>query len=343
MTITISLADLATQIGAKLEGASKTDLPIIGVASLKQAGKQEISFFSNRLFKKELLETQAAAVIIANKNRQLCQDVPKLVMDNPYLGYARAAALFNPPVRQPPGIHPTAWVSPEALLDATVSVAPQAVIEADVKVGTEVEIGPGCVIQRGVEIGNQCRLLANVTLCTGTKLGQRVIIHPGAVIGADGFGNANDNGKWVKIPQLGGVSIGNDVEIGANTTIDKGTLDDTVIGNGVRLDNQIQIGHNVQVGEHTAMAGCVGIAGSTCIGSYCLIGGGVGIAGHLEIVDHVQITGGSLVMQSIREPGVYSSGTPLELNQRWHRNYHRLKSLDDMARRLKKLEQADKK
>ncbi|HEW98490.1 MAG: UDP-3-O-(3-hydroxymyristoyl)glucosamine N-acyltransferase [Candidatus Parabeggiatoa sp. nov. 3] len=343
MTITISLAELATQIGAELEGASKTDLQIIGVASLKQAGKQEISFFSNRLFKKELLETQAAAVIIAFKNQQLCQNVPKLLMDNPYLGYAVAAALLNPPIRQPPGIHPSAWVSPEACLDATVSVAPQAVIEADVKVGSEVEIGPGCVIQRGVEIGNQSRLVANVTLCTGTKLGQRVIIHPGAVIGADGFGNANDNGKWVKIPQLGGVTIGNDVEIGANTTIDKGALDDTTIGNGVRLDNQIQIGHNVQVGEHTAMAGCVGIAGSTCIGSYCLIGGDVGIAGHLEIVDHVQITGGSKVMQSIREPGVYSSGTPLEPNQRWHKNYHRLKSLDDMARRLKKLGQAEKK
>lgn len=336
--VSISLIDLATQIGAKLEGYSEKDLPIVGITSLKRAGTQEVSFFTNdRRYREDLANTHAAAVILASKNRRFCK-VPMLVMDNPYLGYARAATLFNPPVRQPPGIHPTAWVSPDALLDSTVSVGPQAVIEAGAKIGREVSIGSGCVIDRGVEIGDHCRLVANVTLCAGTRLGQVVIIHPGAVIGSDGFGNANDAGKWVKVPQLGGVLIGDDVEIGANTTIDKGALDDTVIGNGVRLDNQIQIAHNVQIGEYTAIAGCVGIAGSTRIGRYCMIGGGVGIAGHLELVDNVHVTGGSIVLQSIREPGIYSSGTAIEPNRHWHRNYHRFKQLDDMARRLQTLE-----
>jgi len=230
-------------------------------------------------------------------------------------------------------------VSTDAIFDeSTVSIGPQAVIEAGAILGCDVVIGPSCVIGQGVKIGNNSQLIANVTLCAGTQLGQRIIIHPGAVIGSDGFGNANDAGKWVKVPQLGGVIIHDAVEIGANTTIDKGALEDTVIGVGVKLDNQIQIGHNVQIGEHTAIAGCVGIAGSTCIGRYCMIGGGVGIAGHLELVDHVHVTGGSIVLQSIREPGVYSSGTPLELNQRWHRNYHRFKHLDEMARRLQTIE-----
>jgi UDP-3-O-[3-hydroxymyristoyl] glucosamine N-acyltransferase len=338
--VSISLTELATQIGAKLEGSLEKNLQIVGITTLKRAGTQEVSFFTNdRRYRDDLANTHAAAVILASKNRRFCK-VPMLVMDNPYLGYARAATLFNPPVRQPPCIHPTAWVSPDALLESTVLVGPQAVIEAGAKIGREVSIGPGCVIDRGVEIGDHCRLVANVTLCAGTRLGQAVIIHPGAVIGSDGFGNANDAGKWVKVPQLGGVLIGDDVEIGANTTIDKGALDDTVIGNGVRLDNQIQIAHNVQIGEYTAIAGCVGIAGSTSIGRYCMIGGGVGIAGHLELVDNVQITGGSIVLQSIREPGIYSSGTAIEPNRHWHRNYHRFKQLDDMARRLQTLENA---
>ncbi|HDN28021.1 MAG TPA: UDP-3-O-(3-hydroxymyristoyl)glucosamine N-acyltransferase [Thioploca sp.] len=345
MMISISLGQLATLMGAQLEGAPTDDLPILGMSTLKRAGKQEVSFFSgsSRFFgnkhREELAKTRAAAVILASSARHLCQ-VPMLVMDNPYLGYARAAAFFNPPAQKPPGIHPSAWVSPEAVLDASVSVGPQAVIEAGAKLGREVVIGPGCVVGTGVEIGDYCQLLANVTLCTGTRLGQRVIIHPGAVIGSDGFGNANDGGKWVKVPQLGGVIIADDVEIGANTTIDKGSLEDTVIGTGVKLDNQIQIGHNVQIGEHTAMAGCVGVAGSACIGRYCMIGGGVGIAGHIDVVDRVHVTGGSLVMQSISEPGVYSSGTPLEPNRRWRRNYHRLKHLDEVVRRLKTLEKA---
>lgn len=333
----ISLAELATKIGAQLKGASP-DLPIIGISTLTRANGEEISFFSNGLYQKELAQTQAAAVIISSKDQHLCP-VPTLLLDNPYLGYAKAAALFEPALLKTPGIHPTAWVSPTAKIDATVSVGPQAVIEAGVIIEKEVTIGPGCVIESGVTIAEGCQLRAHVILCRGTRLGQRVLIHPGAVVGADGFGLANDNGIWIKVPHLGGVIIGDEVEIGANTTIDKGSLEDTVIGRGVKLDNQIQIGHNVEIGEHTAIAGCVGIAGSTRIGRHCMIGGGVGIVGHIELADYVHITGGSVILQSILEPGLYSSGTPLQLSRRWQRNYHRFKQLDEIAHRLQSLEQ----
>ncbi|EDN70283.1 UDP-3-O-[3-hydroxymyristoyl] glucosamine N-acyltransferase [Beggiatoa sp. PS] len=333
----LSLAELATHIGAKLEGILTENVPIIGIASLRCAGTQQVSFFANGLYREQLSKTRAAAVILASKEKRFCQ-VPMLVMENPYLGYARAARFFNPPPQISPGIHPSAYVSPEAILAPTVSIGPQAVIEAGAILGQQVQIGPGCVISQGVQLEDECQMMANVTLCTGTRLGKRVIIHPGAVIGADGFGNANDNGQWVKVPQLGGVLIADDVEIGANTTIDKGALENTVIGQGVKLDNQIQIGHNVQIGEHTAIAGCVGVAGSTRIGRYCMIGGGVGISGHLELVDYVHVTAGSIVLQSIRTPGVYSSGTPLQPNSRWHRNYQRSKQLDEIARRLHTLE-----
>ncbi|MCK5719901.1 MAG: UDP-3-O-(3-hydroxymyristoyl)glucosamine N-acyltransferase [Thiomargarita sp.] len=338
MPVSITLANLAAQIGANLEGVAKGNVLITGIASLTEANKQEISFFSNNLYRQNLTKTQAAAVILSSKDQDLCQ-VSQLVMENPYLGYAKAARFFCPPPSRISGIHPTAWVSEQAIFDRnTVSIGSQAVINAKVKLGKNIFIGAGCVLESEVEIDDDSQLMANVTLCAGTYLGKRVIVHPGAVIGSDGFGNANDAGKWIKVPQLGGVIIGDDVEIGANTTIDKGALENTIIGNGARLDNQIQIGHNVEIGEHTALAGCVGIAGSTRIGRYCKIGGGVGIAGHLELVDYVCVTGGSIVLQSIRKPGVYSSGTALELNQNWHRNYHRFKQLDTMAKRLNKLE-----
>jgi len=313
------------------------DLLIMGITTLKKASAQEISFYSNGTYRQELAKTQAAAVIIAPKDKHHCQ-VAKLVMDNPYLGYARAATLFSLPSSKLPGLHPTAWVSPEAIVVASASIGAHTVIEAGAVIGEEVIIGPGCIIESGVQIGDHCHLRANVTLCANTRLGKHVLIHPGAVIGSDGFGLANDAGTWIKVPQLGGVVIGDQVEIGANTTIDRGALEDTVIGQGVKLDNQVQIAHNVQIGEHTAIAGCVGIAGSTRIGRHCMIAGGVGIVGHLEIVDNVQITGGSIVLQSILEPGVYSSGTPLQANKIWHRNYHRFKQLEEFAQRLKVLE-----
>ena len=337
MALSFPLAEIAARIGAQIEGSVSHNLPIMGISTLRKAGPQELSFYSNGIYQQELGRTQAAAVILSPKDRHYCK-VAMLVMSNPYLGYARAATLFYSPICEIKGIHPTAWISPEAVLGSNVSVGAQSVIEAGTILGEEVIIGPGCIIENGVQIGDHCHLRAKVTLCSGTRLGKRVLIHPGAVIGSDGFGLANEDGKWVKVPQIGGVIIANDVEIGANTTIDKGALEDTVIGEGVKLDNQIQIGHNVQIGEHTAIAGCVGIAGSTKIGHHCMIAGGVGIVGHIEIVDHVHITGGSIVLQSILKPGVYSSGTPLQLNKLWHRNYHRFKQLEEIMQRLKVVE-----
>jgi len=331
--VTVSLSVLASHIGATLDNATE-DTVVSGVATLARAHPHEVSFFSNRLYRKELSKTQAAAVILSERDKQYCQ-VPVLITENPYLGYARAALFFMPKDEQEPHIHGSAWISPKAKIGQRVSIGAHAVVDESAILGDDVVIGHGCVVEKGVKIGNFSRLNANVTLCSGTELGQRVLIHSGAVIGSDGFGLANDKGIWVKVPQLGGVSIEDDVEIGANTTIDKGALENTIIGKGSKLDNQIQIAHNVQIGEHTVIAGCVGIAGSTRIGNHCMIGGGVGIVGHIEIVDNVQITGGSIVLQSIKKSGTYSSGTPLEANFTWRKNYNRFKQLDEMARRLK--------
>ncbi|MDQ2695806.1 MAG: UDP-3-O-(3-hydroxymyristoyl)glucosamine N-acyltransferase, partial [Pseudomonadota bacterium] len=204
--------------------------------------------------------------------------------------------------------------------------------------GPGVFVGPVCVVGEGAVLGEATRLMANVTVCHGVRLGRRVLVHPGAVIGSDGFGLANDAGRWIKIPQLGGVVIGDDVEIGANTTIDRGALDDTVIEEGVKLDNQIQVAHNVHIGAHTAVAGCVGIAGSARIGRHCTQAGGVGVAGHLEIADHVHVTGMSMVTESITAPGVYSSGLGVEPGRVWKKIRVHLRHLDDLARRVAALE-----
>jgi UDP-3-O-[3-hydroxymyristoyl] glucosamine N-acyltransferase len=332
---TVSLSLLASSIGARLENAPE-DIIVSGVTTLAQANAEEVSFFSNHLYRKELSKTQAAAVILAEKDKSHCP-VPVLVIENPYLGYARAALFFVPEEPHISYIHERAWVSPLADVGERVFIGAQTIVDESVILGDDVFIGHGCVIEKGVKIGNFTRLNANVTICSGTEIGQRVLIHSGAVIGSDGFGLANDNGIWVKVPQLGGVRIEDDVEIGANTTVDKGALENTVIGKGSKLDNQIQIAHNVQIGENTVIAGCVGIAGSTKIGNFCMIGGGVGIVGHIEIADHVQITGGSIVLQSIKKSGTYSSGTPLEPNFTWRRNYNRLKQLDEIFRQLKEM------
>jgi len=259
-------------------------------------------------------------------------------MDNPYLGYARAAALLNPPARQAGGIHPQAWISDGAQVDPSAWVGPQAVVEAGSKVGAGSYLGPGCVLERNVVIGQGTRLVANVTICATVTIGDRGLIHPGVVIGADGFGIANDEGVWVKVPQLGSVRIGDDVEIGANTAIDRGALEDTVIENGVKLDNLVQVGHNVHIGEHTAIAGCAAIAGSARIGRRCTVGGMVAIAGHLEIADDVHLTACSAVPRSIPKPGIYSSGMPIQDNKAWRRTIARLRQLDELARRVKELE-----
>ncbi len=329
------LGELAERLGAELHGDC-TDR-VEAVATLERAQPGDISFFSNRRYKKHLLETAATAVILARHDLDECP-VASLVVENPYLGYARAAAIFNPSPDPPHGIHPSARVEADACVHATAWVGPNAIIESNAHVGEGAYIGPMSVVGKGARVGPGTCLVANVILCHGVEIGSRGVIHPGVVIGADGFGIANDNGVWVKVPQLGSVKVGDDVEIGANTSIDRGALEDTVIELGVKLDNQIQIGHNVRIGAHTAIAGCVCIAGSARVGSRCTIGGAVSIGGHLEIADDVHITGGTLVPKSITRPGIYSSGLMALDNRSWKRAHARFSQLDDMARRLKALE-----
>jgi len=331
-----TLAELAEQAGGTVQGDSQRR--ITGIASLERAESGDITFFSNSRHHRQLAATRAAAVILREGDRAACP-VDAVVVADPYLAYARVAALFAPQPSAPPGIHPGAVVAEGARIDPSASVGPLTVIGSGAVLEAGVVVGSGCVIEEGVHLGAGSRLVANVTLYSGTRLGRRCLVHGGAVIGSDGFGFAPDpQGVWVKIPQIGGVRIGDDVEVGANTSIDRGALEDTVIDCGVKLDNQIQVAHNVHIGAHTAVAGCVGIAGSSRIGAHCAIGGGAGILGHLEITDGVTITAMSLVTKSIRQPGVYSSGTPLEPNDRWHKNFARFKQLDEMARRLRALE-----
>jgi UDP-3-O-[3-hydroxymyristoyl] glucosamine N-acyltransferase len=332
-----TLGQLAEHVGGRVHGDA--DCQINGVATLQNAKAGDISFLANPRYTRYLASTAASAVIVGDDYRDACP-VNALVVADPYLSYAQIATLLNPPAVMPQGRHPSAVVADGSSVDASAWIGPHSVIEEGVEIGAGVMVGPGCMIGHGSRIGAGSRLVANVTVCHGSRLGKRVVLHPGVVIGSDGFGLANDGGNWVKVPQLGGVIIGDDVDIGANTTVDRGALDDTVIEDGVKLDNQIQVAHNVYIGAHTAIAGCTGIAGSARIGARCTIGGGVGIVGHTEITDDVHITGMSFVAHSIRKPGVYSSGTPLEANREWRRNYARFHQLDDMARRLRRLEAA---
>lgn len=333
--ITCTLAELADFIKAELHG--DPECCIKRIATLEAAREGDVTFLCNRRYQKYLNGTRASAVILSSENQAACP-TNALVTSNPYLAYARAIELLNPAKAVQPGIHPSASVSPDAELDTSVSIGPQAVIGEGAQISARVFVGPGCVIGENVRIGEDTRLVANVTVLDGTVIGRRNIIHPGVVIGSDGFGMANDDGVWVKIPQIGNVMIGNDVEIGANTTIDKGALGDTIIEDGVKLDNQIQIGHNVRIGAHSAIAGCVGIAGSTTIGKRCTIGGGAGIGGHIHIADDVVITGMSAVGNSIKKPGGYASSIPVAEHRIWRKNVARFLHLDDMARRLMALE-----
>jgi UDP-3-O-[3-hydroxymyristoyl] glucosamine N-acyltransferase len=290
-----------------------------------------LSFLANPRYRKQLQSTRATAVLMRPENAADCP-VAALIDPNPYLAYARIANLLHAEPRAAPGIHPSAVVSDSARVAASATVGPLCVIEDEVEIGDGVFVGPGCIVQRGARIGASSQLTARVNLYAGVRIGQRCIVHAGAVIGADGFGFAPDAGTWVKVPQVGGVLIGDDVEIGANTTVDRGAIDDTVVGDGVKLDNQIQVGHNVTIGAHTAVAGCVGISGSTSIGQRCMIGGGVGIAGHLTIADDVVVTGCSLVSASIKQAGSYSSGMPTVETRMWRRMVAHLRRLDGKER-----------
>lgn len=329
------LGELAERIGAGLFG--NPDIVIDQVATLDSAGPSAVTFLSNRRYRPYLKSTQAGAVILGPEFADACP-VPALVLDNPYLGYARAAVLLSPIVEAAPGISSSAVVDSGATVALDASVGAHCVIEAGARVGAGSTLGTGTFLGRGSTIGPHARIAARVVICQGVHIGARAIIHPGVVVGADGFGIANDDGIWVKIPQFGGVRIGDDVEIGANTTIDRGALEDTVIDNGVKLDNLIQIGHNVHIGAHTAIAACTAIGGSARIGRRCTIAGAVSIAGHLEIADDVHLTATSAVPNTIREAGVYSSGMPIQESRVWRRNVARLRQLDDMARLLRAIE-----
>ena len=325
MQAEFSLGELAVRFGLTLRG--EPSLMVRSVATLSRANSGALSFLANSRYRKQLESTRATAVLLSADDESDCP-VAALIDPNPYLAYARIAALMHPQISQAPGIHPSAVVASGARIASSASIGPLAVIEDDAQIGERVSIGPGCIVQKGACVGADSTLLSRVNLYPGVTLGQRCILHAGAVVGSDGFGFAPDGGIWVKVPQVGSVRIGDDVEIGANTTIDRGAIDDTVVENGVKLDNQIQVGHNVIIGAHTAIAACTGISGSTVIGQRCMIGGMVGFAGHLTIADDVMVTGCSLVSASIKKAGSYSSGMPTVETRLWRRMVAHLRRLD---------------
>ena len=329
------LRELAQRFGCELVGDGERR--VVGVCTLQEGAPDRLAFLANPHYRRYLEETHAGAVIVSPQDVDAA-GVPVLVSEDPYLTYARMAALFAPDERGAPGVHPSAVVADDVALGAGASVGPQAVVEAGARLDEGVVVGPGCVVGARARVSADTRLVANVTVCHDVVLGRRVLVHPGVVIGGDGFGIARDGEGWVKVPQLGSVRVGDDVGIGANTTIDRGAIGDTVIEEGVKLDNQIQIAHNVRIGAHTAIAAFVGISGSTVVGRRCLIAGAVGMVGHIEIADDVVLTGRCTVSRSITRPGSYSSGTPMEPTGSWRKNSARFRHLDEMARRLAALE-----
>lgn len=332
----LTLGAIAEALGAQCHGDPHKR--IAGVATLASAGAGDIAFLANAAYRDQLATTAAAAVILTEADRELCA-VDCLIVSNPYLAFARVAALLDETPPPAVGRHPSAVVHGTARLHETVSLGAHCVIDAGAELGEGVSIGAGTVVGANCRIAAGSRLYANVTLYHGVILGQRCILHSGVVVGSDGFGYANDAGLWFKIPQTGGVVLGDDVEVGANTVIDRGALDDTRIGNGVKLDNLIQIAHNVQIGEHTAIAGCTAIAGSAKIGRYCTIAGGAGIVGHISVADRVHIAATTLVTKSITEAGAFASGTGMLPVTEWKKSVARFRQLDEMARRIRKLEQ----
>ncbi|MCG8067191.1 MAG: UDP-3-O-(3-hydroxymyristoyl)glucosamine N-acyltransferase [Candidatus Thiodiazotropha taylori] len=337
--MSIRLGELAEAVGAELRG--DPEIAIQGVGTLQRARQGQLSFLSNSAYRRYLAETGASAVILSQEAASDCR-VAALVTDNPYLAYARAASLLFPVAQAVPGIADSAVIAASAEIDKSASIGPCSVIGEGVRIAANVVVGPGSVVESECEIGEQTRLVARVTLCHRTRVGARCLLHPGSVLGADGFGLANDQGRWVKVPQLGRVWLGDDVEIGANTTVDRGALEDTILHDGVKLDNLIQIAHNVEVGENTAMAGCAGVAGSTKIGRNCTIGGQTGLVGHITIGDNVHISGAALVSRSFPEAGYYSGNLPAMENSAWRKLIARLRRLDNMAKDLKLLKKTVK-
>jgi UDP-3-O-[3-hydroxymyristoyl] glucosamine N-acyltransferase len=330
-----SLRELSERFGGEVVGDPETR--VRQVATLENAGPETIAFLANDRYRQQLAATRAAAVIVGEAMRNETP-LPRVVCADPYAYFAHVSGLLNPPRHAQPGRHASAVIDATAVIAEGVEVGSLAVIGRNTGIGARSLIGAGCVIGNDVTLGENVCLHANVTIYDGCVIGSRVILHSGAVIGADGFGIAMSEGRWLKVPQIGRVVIGDDVEVGANTTIDRGAIGDTVIEEGVKLDNQIQIAHNVHIGAHTAIAACAGIAGSTKIGRYCRIGGASGIVGHMTIADHVEISAHTLVTKSIEKPGTYSGAYPFDANREWRRNAAQLRHLDDLADRVRGLE-----
>ena len=330
-----TLGVLADLLDVKLIGDE--NCLIDGLATLKKGVPGKLCFLSNPTYASQLSDCRASAVILEQKFVGNCP-VNKLVSAEPYVSFAKASQLFDNSPAITPGVHPSASVHVSVQLPENCSIGANSTIAAGAKIGSGTVVGPGCVVSENCNLGDQCRLYSNVTLYHGARLGNRVMIHAGAVIGADGFGFAFDGSQAVKINQLGTVDIGDDVEIGAGTTIDRGAIDDTIIEQGVKIDNQVQIGHNCHIGAHTIICGCTAIAGSTVIGRYCVLGGASGVVGHIQIADRVRVGAMSLVSKSITEPGDYASGTGIMKTAQWRRNALRFSKLDEIARRVKKLE-----
>jgi UDP-3-O-[3-hydroxymyristoyl] glucosamine N-acyltransferase len=331
----VSLGELAVRFGCELRG--DPDARVEQVATLAGADARSLSFLANPRYKSQLTQTKAGAVVL---DKATAADCPTnaLICANPHAAYARIAAVLHPMTRGPAGVHTTAIVAESARIDPSAHIGPLAVIGERVVIGAGTFIGPHCVLEDEVTLAEDVYLVARVTVCRAVQIGARTIVQPGAVIGGDGFGFASEQRRWIKVPQVGSVRVGADVEIGANTTIDRGAVEDTVIEEGVKLDNLIMIAHNVHVGAHTAIAALTGISGSTTIGKRCQIAGEVAIGGHLTICDDVVFLGTTMVSHSITEPGIYSSGIPLEKATTWRRMVARFKRIDRLEARLKKLE-----
>jgi UDP-3-O-[3-hydroxymyristoyl] glucosamine N-acyltransferase len=330
------LSELAARTGARVEGA---DVRVHRVGTLDHGEPGSITFLANARYRDSLAATRASAVILAPRDASTTA-LPRLVSDNPYATYAKVATLLHPVHAEAPGIHASALVDDTAQVDPTATVGPFCVVGARARIGAAARLGAHCHVGEDARIGEATVLHPGVTLYPRCSVGARGVVHSGVVIGADGFGLAPDNGAWLRIPQVGRVVVGDDVDIGANTTIDRGAIDDTVIGDGVKLDNQIQIGHNCVIGAHTAIAGCVGIAGSTRIGERCRIGGAAMISGHLSIAAGTTVSGGTLVADSIEQAGMYTGVFPTLPHEQWKRVAAHLRTLRELRARVRALERA---
>ena len=337
--VRVTAQQVAAHVGGELLGDPGLVLTRLG--TLQGADRETVSFLSNPRYRAQLAASAAGCVLVSAQERDHVSGRPSAVLcADPYLAYARLSQWWASQLRAavPAGIHPSAVVARSARIDPSATIGALAVVEDDARVGAGAHVGPHCVVGRGAEVGQGTRLSGHVTIGERCRIGARGVVHAGAVIGADGFGFAPDQGRWVKIEQLGAVRIGDDVEIGANTCIDRGALEDTVLADGVKLDNLVQIGHNVQVGAHTAMAGCVGVAGSARIGAHCTLGGGAIVLGHLELVDHVHVSAATVVTRSIPRPGQYTGVFPFDDNGAWEKNAATLRQLHAMRDRLRAIE-----